>query len=195
MAQMLRGTCARIVDAAQRGRHHVAVFERGGEAVALVGIVAQPVQQFREAPLGGVDAAAPVDGVQLSAARAAAVISRGFFPGAMIAPEVIIVERLQAFVHGNDAGAGGVERDGFDRARHRSPAAASASRMASARARHVVRVALRGVVGIFLLAMQRILADARAQAASGAVEDGDPDAQSAEIDTGDDTHSDLRKPT
>ena len=61
---MLRGRVRGIGDAAQHGRDHVAMFERGGEAVALVGIVAQPVQQFREAPLGGVDAAAPFDGFQ-----------------------------------------------------------------------------------------------------------------------------------
>ena len=32
----------------------------------------------------------------------------------MIAPEVVVVERLEAFADGNDAGAGGVERDGGD---------------------------------------------------------------------------------
>ena len=36
MAQMLRGTLGRVGDAAQHGGHHVAMFQRGGEAVALV---------------------------------------------------------------------------------------------------------------------------------------------------------------
>ena len=49
------------LDAAERGRDHVAVFERGHEARALLRIVAQPVQQLGEAPLVGVDAAAPLD--------------------------------------------------------------------------------------------------------------------------------------
>ena len=34
-----------------------------------------------------------------------------FAPGAMIAPEIVIVQRLQVLAHRNDAGAGGIERD------------------------------------------------------------------------------------
>ena len=48
-----------------------AVAKRG----ALFGVVAQPVEQLGQAPLGGVDAAAPIDGCELAGARAAAVIS------------------------------------------------------------------------------------------------------------------------
>ena len=69
----------RVGDAAQHGGHHIAMFQRGGEAAALFGIVAQPVQQFGEAPLGGVDAAAPVDGRAGRWACAAAVISAASF--------------------------------------------------------------------------------------------------------------------
>ena len=54
-----------VGDAAQDGRRHVAVFERGRHAVALAGIVAQPVQQLRPAPFRRVDAAAPLDGVEV----------------------------------------------------------------------------------------------------------------------------------
>ena len=64
MAQTLRVTCGGIGDAAECGGDHVAMFEGGGEARALGGIVAQPVEQFGEAPLAGVDAAAPVDGCE-----------------------------------------------------------------------------------------------------------------------------------
>ena len=64
-----------IGDAAEHGRDHVAMFERGDESRALVGIVAQPVQQLRESPFGGVDAAAPIDGCESRCACAAAVIS------------------------------------------------------------------------------------------------------------------------
>jgi len=41
----------------------------GGEPGALFGIVAQPVEQLGEAPFAGVDAAAPVDGVQVAGVR------------------------------------------------------------------------------------------------------------------------------
>ena len=57
-----------IGDAAQSGRDHVAVFERGDELRAQLGIVAEPVQQLRPSPLGGVDAAAPVDPLEAGAA-------------------------------------------------------------------------------------------------------------------------------
>ena len=69
MAQTLRGTSAGSRDAAEHGRHHVAVFQRGHNPLALLGIVAQPVQQLGEAPLGGVDAAAPVDGREAARVR------------------------------------------------------------------------------------------------------------------------------
>jgi hypothetical protein len=52
----------------------------------------------------------------------------------------------------------------------------------------MIRVALRGVIRIFFLAMQGVLAAARAQLPLGTVENGHPDAQGSEIDTGDDTH-------
>ena len=55
---------AGIGDAAQRGRDHVAVLEGADELRALVWIVAQPVQQLGESPFGGVDAAAPLDGLE-----------------------------------------------------------------------------------------------------------------------------------
>ena len=95
MAQMLRGTCAGSVMPQSDGGDHVAVLERGDEAVALVGIVPQPVQQLRESPLGGVDAAAPLDGFEARRACAVSVIWAASSPGAVVAPEVVIVERLE----------------------------------------------------------------------------------------------------
>ena len=85
MAQMLRGTSAGARDAAQGGDDHVAIFERGDEARALFRIVAQPVQKLGETPLGGVDAAAPVDGFELLPVRGSGNLLR-LAPGAMIAP-------------------------------------------------------------------------------------------------------------
>jgi len=36
-----------LSDAAKCGSHHIAIFKRGAKLVALVGIMAQPVEQFR----------------------------------------------------------------------------------------------------------------------------------------------------
>jgi len=57
---------------------------------------------------------------------------------------------------------------------------------------HVVGVALGGVVRIFLLAEERVSARTRAQAPLGAIEYRYANAESAEIDTGDDTHEVLQ---
>ena len=110
MAQTLRGASRRIGDAAQHRRHHVAMLEGGDELVALLGIVPQPVQQLRKAPLGGIDAAAPVDGFESVLVRLRGDLRR-FAPGAMIAPEIVIVERRHAVADRNDARTGSIERN------------------------------------------------------------------------------------
>jgi hypothetical protein len=56
----------------------------------------------------------------------------------------------------------------------------------------VIGVALGGVVGIFLLAEKRVLGGASAQAAFDAIENGDANAESAEIDAGYDAHENLQ---
>jgi hypothetical protein len=58
---------------------------------------------------------------------------------------------------------------------------------------HVVGMALGGVVGIFFLSMQRILANARAEAAADGIKDRDSDAECAEINSCDDTHRETSK--
>ena len=60
-----------------------------------------------------VDAAAPLDGFEIRCVRGGGDLG-GLLPGAMVAPEVVIVERLEVGVDRDDAGAGGVERDGLD---------------------------------------------------------------------------------
>jgi hypothetical protein len=45
------------------------MLEGAGEVFALFGIVAQPVEELGPTPLGGVDAAAPIDGGKALAAR------------------------------------------------------------------------------------------------------------------------------
>ena len=82
-----------ISNPAQRGRNVVTVLECGCEALALNGIVAQPVQQFGEAPLGRVDAATPVDGGEFLLSGGFGDV-RGFLPGTVIAPEIVFVKRL-----------------------------------------------------------------------------------------------------
>ena len=59
----------------------------------------------------------------------------GFAPGAMVAPEIIVVERLQVLVDRDDARAGGVERDRFDRRARRRRRSRWRARVASAKAR------------------------------------------------------------
>src|SRR5579871_520869 len=52
----------------------------------------------------------------------------------------------------------------------------------------MVGVALSGVVGIIFFAMQRVLADAGAEAALGAIEDGCSNAERSEVNACNDTH-------
>ena len=155
----------------------------------LFGVVAQPVQQFGPSPLGRVDAAAPVDGFE------ALPVGRrgdfgGFLPRPVVAPQVVVVQRLHLGVHRNHAAAGGIERQGFDRAPVDGGRIHGAVR-GLGQGPHVIGVALRGVIGIFLLAEQRVLGRARAQAPPGAIENRDANAESAEIDTGYDAHDVL----
>ena len=86
----------------------------------------------------------------------------GLLPGAMVAPEVIVVERLQALAHGHDGRPRGVDAEALD------GAAVDARRRNRPFHRlrqrgHVVGMTLRGVFRIFLLAMQRIFPHAAPQ--------------------------------
>src|SRR5215471_11189334 len=58
-----------VENAAKGSGDHVTVFECGSKSGAFTRVVTQPVQQFGEAPLGRVDAAAPLDGGKLFAMR------------------------------------------------------------------------------------------------------------------------------
>ncbi len=114
---MERGSLVEVGDAAEDGGDHVAVFEGGGEAGALVRVVAKPVEELGEAPFAGVRAAAPIDVREFGGVGFGGDLG-GFAPGAVIAPEVIVAEGLELIVNRQDAGAGGVEGDGgYDRGR------------------------------------------------------------------------------
>src|ERR1051326_611914 len=106
----------------------------------------------------------------------------------MVAPEVVVVDRIELRIHRDDAGSGGIERDGLNRVPVDSSALDGGMHRLRERA-HVIGVALRGVIGVFFLPMQRVLTNTRAKAAACAVEDGDANAQRTEINTGYDAHT------
>ena len=124
----------RIFHPAQHRRDHVAIFERGRELRALLRIVPQPVQQLRPSPLRRINAAAPIDRLQLRRPRRPRDLPR-FFPRPVIAPQIIIVQRSHLRVHRNHARPRGIERDRLH-ASPETPAASSAFRIASVSARN-----------------------------------------------------------
>src|SRR6202051_5165582 len=87
-----------VVNPTQCGRNHVAVFESTGEFLSLAGIVPNPVEQLREAPLRGIHASAPLDGLQLLPVRELGNLS-GFPFCAVVAPEIVVVKREQIRGH------------------------------------------------------------------------------------------------
>ena len=105
----------------------------------------------------------------------------------MVAPQVVVVQRLQILAHRNHAGTGGVERDGGHGA---SVNAGGAQRLACGRGQgsHLVCVGLSGEVGIFAAAMQRVGGRCGADGSALAVHQGNAHAQGAEIDAGNDCH-------
>src|SRR5690348_2855176 len=175
-----------IGDAAERGRDHVAMLEGAGEFLALGGIVAEPVEEFGEAPLGGIDAAAPVDRGKMLAVSEFGDFG-GFGFGAMVAPEVILAEGRHVGGDGDDGGARRVERDGGDGAARKAGLLHGFARGRGERA-HVIFMGLRGELGIFAAAMQGIFGDGGSEDALLAVHDGNADAQSTEIYASDDGH-------
>src|SRR5262249_4120508 len=102
-----------IGDAAKDSGDHVAMFKCGGESSSARGVAAEPAEELGDAPLAGVDAAAPVDGLELGGMGGIGDLS-GFLPGAVVAPEVVVVDGVELGIDRDDGGAGGVEGDGFD---------------------------------------------------------------------------------
>src|SRR5262249_17457333 len=101
-------------------------------------------------------------------------------PCAVIAPEIVVVDRIEPVVDRNHAGPSCIQRDGFDRAAvHTSGLDGPAC--GQRQCIHVVGVALGRVVRIFFLAKQRVVGGGAAKAASFAVEDGDSNAQRSKV--------------
>ena len=109
----------------------------------------------------------------------------GFSP--MIAPEIVVIERLKIFVHRDDGRAGGVESDGFDGA-SRDARFLNGSTRSSRESDHMAGVRLGGKFGIVATAIERIFAQRGSQEATFAVHDGDANAQSAEINASEICH-------
>ena len=61
----------------------------------------KPVQKLREAPLGRVHTTAPLNRLQTFTVSGFRDL-RGFAFGAMVAPQIIFVQRLQVLVDGNN---------------------------------------------------------------------------------------------
>ena len=130
------------------------MFQGCLEGRAFFRVVAQPVQQLGESPLVRVDAAAPFDPFEAKSVRLLRNLLR-LGKGAMVAPQVILVQRFQALAHRNHAGAGSVQRNG----RNVIPInAGSLERIAggAGERRHLVCVGLGGKVRVFATAVQRI---------------------------------------
>ncbi len=170
----------------ERGRHHVAVLERAGELRALVWVMPQPMQQLGETPLVGVHAAAPFDGLDVLLMRELCDLLRFRF-GAMVAPQVILVERPHARVDRNHAGAGRIERNGLNGCTRYT---GCGNRLAARfyQRPHLVVMRLGCVVGIFAFAMQRVLGDRSRQPSSLAVDDRHTRAECAEVYSRNDCH-------
>ena len=100
----------------------------------------------------------------------------------MIAPEVVIAQRLHITTDGKDRRSRGVERN---RQNLIAPDRCLAQYFARSRSQcaHVIMMRLRGVFWIFALAMQRIFLDSGGEQSAFAVDEGDAHAQSSEIDT------------
>src|SRR5579859_5206200 len=144
-----------ICEAAKHGCRHVAMFERRDKTLALLRIVAKPMKQFRKAPLGRVDATAPLDHFELFAARRLGD-QRGFSPRAMVAPQIIIAEGFEIFADRNYARSCRVDGQSRNLVAWHLRGSNRLLHGLSKRL-HVIRVALRGIVRVVLLPLKRKL--------------------------------------
>src|SRR5437764_9823272 len=156
------------------------MFESSRKLRTLIRIVAKPMQQLRETPLGRINPAAPIDGGELLLVRGFSD-ERSFLPRAMIAPEIIFIERLETSANRNDARTSCIDRERGDLVSGNFGSAYGLASGVGERT-HVIRVTLHGVVRVFFLPMQRIFGNARAEAAAFRVHDGDANTQRTEID-------------
>ena len=110
-----------------------------------------------------------------------------FFLGAMVAPEIVVIERPKIFAHRDDTGPGRVKRHRFDCVTVNSGIRNGLARGPYQRV-HLVLVRLRGVVGVFALAVERVFGNGRAEAALFAVKKSYANAECSKIYACDDGH-------
>jgi hypothetical protein len=114
----------------------------------------------------------------------------------MVAPQIVVIERLQGCVDRHHARSRGIEREGFDLLPRNSRLGQHRPHGADQRV-HLVLMGLGGKIRVFPLALQRIFGGCCRQSAPlrpAAVEQGYADAQRAEIDSCDDGQSLALKP-
>ena len=112
---------------------------------------------------------------------------RGFALGAVVAPQVVVVERFKILAYRNYGRPRGIKRDGYD-------LIAGDARLRQRRARdgcqrlHVVGMGLRGKVRILRRAMKRIFHRRRFQHSLSAVHYGRADTERSEVYSDDNRH-------
>src|SRR5947208_17141422 len=85
-----------------KGRNKLAAFPR---------VMTKPMKQLRKTPSRGVHSAAPLNGFKLLAPRGFRDF-RSLRLRAVMAPKVVVIERLKVFPSGNYRGSRHVQRDG-----------------------------------------------------------------------------------
>jgi hypothetical protein len=125
------------------------------------------MEDFRKAPLGGVYSSTPPDGFKVDAIRRFCD-ERCFTPSAMIAPEIVIVEGLEALADRDNARSCRVYSNRVDFFAGHASRSDGLPRGLGERT-HMVTVALGGMVGIVLPSMQGVIAYPNSEHSSLAV--------------------------
>ena len=137
----------------------------------------------------GIDPAAPFDRFQVLRVSQLGNLLR-LTLGAMVAPQIVIIERLHAGVDRHHTRAGRIERDSLDLLA-RDPRLGQHRPHGADQPVHLIIMGLSSEIRIFPLPLQRIVGRSRGQSTllcPGAVKQRNPDAQRAEINSRDDRH-------
>ena len=177
---------ASLIPASVAG-HHVAVLKRRYKSSALLGIVSQPVQQLRKSPLMRIHAAAPLNRFQLlPVCQLRDLLSLDLGP--VIAPQVVVIQRLKIRAHRDHARPRRIKRNRADCIAAYAGICDRLARRFYQRV-HLVDVRLRRIVRVFTLALQRILRARCAQPPALAVQQRHTHAQRPEIHSRNNRHS------
>jgi hypothetical protein len=133
-----------------------------------------------------VNSAAPFNGFELFAARQFGNLPC-LFMGTVVAPEEILVERLELIVDRDHTRSGSVEGK-CDNLLRVDRGMAKHVMHGLDQSLHLVFMRLRSEIGIFHTAMQRITCGSSPQSSSLTIEQGDANTQRSEIYPGDDRH-------